>query len=71
MKWVKVKFVAGRFILASGQKRMKYLDLESMQMDLFGSEKVKFKVISVNGKKFNKAKVFIYKKKKNEIIVRT
>ena len=70
MKWVKVKFVAGRFVLASGQ-RMKYLDLESMRMDLFGSEKVNFKVISVNGKKFNKAKVFIYKKKRKEIFVRT
>jgi hypothetical protein len=70
VKWIKVNFVAGRFVLASSQ-RMKYLDLESMRMDLFGSEKVNFKVISVNGKKFNKAKVFIYKKKKKEILVRT
>jgi hypothetical protein len=71
VKWIKVNFVAGRFVLASGRKPMKYLDLESMQMDLFSSEKVKFKIISVNGKKFNKAKVFIYKKKKKEILVRT
>jgi hypothetical protein len=67
MKWVKVKFTAGSFVLASGRNRMEYLDLESMQMDLFGSEKVKFKIISVNGKKFNKAKKYLVKVQDNGV----